>query len=285
MLAVVLAAVLAASTPPDSAAPAAAPDTSVRVTGTSLRFGLALDDVDRRGGFHAIQSPVAGAVARAGRMRFFGIDTDALLVFERGFLSSASFASDAITPAGSDYIEDQLSSMGFQRRCGTIGTFRSCDWSGRTDVHLQIGGGTLHAEVRPARRAPATPASHGTPAASPAAIAAATITAPPAAHVDSSATAAADTIAFVHPGSSPAVLDSCSGERPAAAREAGVYGRVAVQALVDTSGTVTAVHITHSVPMLDEAALECARRWRFAPFRVGGRALPYHVAMTIRFAG
>jgi TonB family protein len=280
VLAVVLAAVLAASTPPDSGAAPAAADTSVRVTGTSLRFGLALDDVDRRGAFHAAQSPEPGTVARAGRMRFFGVDSDALLVFERGRLATARFSSDAVSPAGSDYIEDQLTRMGFQRRCSLTGDVHSCDWSGRTDVHLQIGAGTLRAEVRPALDEPTPATSHRAPPPHVVPIAA-----PVAAQVDSGATAPPDTIAFVHPGTAPAVLDSCSAERPAAAREAGIYGRVAVQALVDTSGTVIAAHVTRSVPMLDEAALECARRWRFAPFRVGGRALPYHVAMTIRFAG
>jgi len=280
VLAVVLAAVLAASTPPDSGAAPVAPDTSVRVTGTSLRFGLALDDVDRRAPVHAVQSPAPGTVARAGRMRFFGVDTDALLVFDRGLLATASFSSDALSPAAGDYIEDQLTRMGYQRHCPMTANARTCDWSGRTDVHLQVGSGTLRAEVRPAKHAPVSATSHRAPPSH-----VVPIVAPVAAHVDSSAAAPSDTIAFVHPGSAPAVLDSCSAQRPAAAREAGIYGRVAVQALVDTSGTVTAVHVTRSVPMLDEAALECARRWRFAPFRVGGRALPYHVAMTIRFAG
>src|SRR5438477_10363712 len=106
---------VAASTPPDSGTAPTAPDTSVRVTGSSLRFGLALEDVDRRGAFHAVQSPVPGAVARAGPLRFFGVDCQALLVFERGRLAIANFSSDAISAAASDYIEDQLTRMGFQR--------------------------------------------------------------------------------------------------------------------------------------------------------------------------
>jgi TonB family protein len=280
VLAVVLAGVLAASTPPDSAATAAAADTSIRVTGTALRFGLALEDVDRRAPVHAVQSPVPGAVARAGRLRFFGVETDAMLVFDRGRLSSATFSGGDLSPASSAYIEDQLAGMGFRRRCTTwsAGT-HICDWSGRTELHVEVSGSTLRAEVRPGKPAPASVAPHPSAPAAPAAAA------PIAAHADAGGTPAPDTLAFVHPGSAPAVLDSCSAQRPAAARDAGIYGRVAVQALVDTSGAVTAVHVTRSVPMLDEAAVECARRWRFAPFRVGGRALPYHVAMTIRFAG
>ncbi|HEY6865936.1 MAG TPA: energy transducer TonB, partial [Candidatus Eisenbacteria bacterium] len=81
----------------------------------------------------------------------------------------------------------------------------------------------------------------------------------------------------------PVVLDSCRATRPPLAQENGVFGRVMIDALVDLEGRVVATRVTHGVPMLDSAAVDCARHYRFAPYLVGGRPSPFWVAIPVRF--
>jgi TonB family protein len=78
-------------------------------------------------------------------------------------------------------------------------------------------------------------------------------------------------------------LDSCRVERPAMARENGVFGRVLVDALVDTAGRVVATRIARGSPMLDSTARECARHYRYAPYVQRGRPSPFWITIVVRF--
>ncbi len=68
---------------------------------------------------------------------------------------------------------------------------------------------------------------------------------------------------------------------PEAARRAGIQGRARVAMTIDPNGTVVAVDLLASsgYAVLDRAALDSARRWRFAPPGTFRRA-----AQTFRFA-
>ncbi len=52
---------------------------------------------------------------------------------------------------------------------------------------------------------------------------------------------------------------------------------------MDSTGRVVAARVARGVPMLDTAALDCARQYRFAPYVWRGRAHPFRVALPIRF--
>src|SRR5262245_6698535 len=52
---------------------------------------------------------------------------------------------------------------------------------------------------------------------------------------------------------------------PEVARLARVEGTVVLEAVLDTSGTVTQLRVLRSVPLLDQAALTAVRQWRYTP--------------------
>ena len=70
---------------------------------------------------------------------------------------------------------------------------------------------------------------------------------------------------------------------PAEARAAGVEGIVIVEILVGTDGEVVDARPLRSVPILDEAALDSVRQWRFAPTIVDGTPRSALLTVTVSF--
>ena len=54
-------------------------------------------------------------------------------------------------------------------------------------------------------------------------------------------------------------------EYPPDAKAAGLQGDVQLETIVDTYGKVAAVRVVHSIPGLDDAAVQAAKRWEFTP--------------------
>ncbi len=72
-------------------------------------------------------------------------------------------------------------------------------------------------------------------------------------------------------------------EYPKPAREAGVQGTVVVAALVCRDGQVLDTRILKSVPMLDQAASDAVRQWRFRPALRDGMPVATWIEVPIRF--
>jgi protein TonB len=70
---------------------------------------------------------------------------------------------------------------------------------------------------------------------------------------------------------------------PEVARQARVEGTVILEAVIDTSGRVTQLRVLRSVPLLDQAALEAVRQWRYTPSSYGGRPVSVLMTITVRF--
>jgi TonB family protein len=70
---------------------------------------------------------------------------------------------------------------------------------------------------------------------------------------------------------------------PEAARVAGIQGRVWVLALVDTDGRVIRAQLKSGIPVLNAAALECARDWSFKPVAWQGAPCRYWVLVPVTF--
>ena len=70
---------------------------------------------------------------------------------------------------------------------------------------------------------------------------------------------------------------------PQAARDADVRGMVIIQADVTTDGTVRDARVLRGVPMLDAAAVEAVRQWRFEPAGSDGRPDPVTVTVMVQF--
>jgi protein TonB len=70
---------------------------------------------------------------------------------------------------------------------------------------------------------------------------------------------------------------------PEVARLARVEGTVILEAVLDTTGRVTQLRVIKSVPMLDQAALDAVRQWRYTPSLYGGHPVSVLMTITVRF--
>lgn len=70
---------------------------------------------------------------------------------------------------------------------------------------------------------------------------------------------------------------------PQEARDAGVSGMVILEAVIDTQGNVRSALVLRSIPLLDQAALDAVRQWRFAPTLLEGIAVPVLMTVTVNF--
>lgn len=82
----------------------------------------------------------------------------------------------------------------------------------------------------------------------------------------------------------PAKIHHVAPEYPPIAKAAGVQGVVVLDVVVDTAGAVRDGRILRSIPLLDQAALDAVKQWRFQPTLVNGQAMPISLTVTIDFA-
>jgi TonB family protein len=70
---------------------------------------------------------------------------------------------------------------------------------------------------------------------------------------------------------------------PPIARDAHVQGVVIIEALIGTDGSVETARVLRSIPLLDEAALDAVRQWRFAPTTIDGVPQSTIMTLTVNF--
>jgi TonB family protein len=70
---------------------------------------------------------------------------------------------------------------------------------------------------------------------------------------------------------------------PEEAARAGVRGTVVLEVTIDVDGTVKDARVLRSVPMLDAAALEAVRQWRYEPTNIGGKPVPIITTVSVAF--
>jgi len=71
---------------------------------------------------------------------------------------------------------------------------------------------------------------------------------------------------------------------PPLAQAARVDGTVILEATIDAQGVVQDVRVLRSVPLLDAAAIEAVRQWRYRPTRLNGQAVPVIMTVTVTFS-
>ncbi len=79
----------------------------------------------------------------------------------------------------------------------------------------------------------------------------------------------------------PVVVKRVEPVYPELARKAGIEGRVIVKVLINTKGDVEKVEVIKSHPLLDQAAIEAAKQFKFKPGKQRDRYVK--VWMTIPF--
>jgi TonB family protein len=69
-----------------------------------------------------------------------------------------------------------------------------------------------------------------------------------------------------------------------AAVKAGVRGVVIVEITVDETGRVSRASILRSIPLLDQAAIDCVMNWEYLPTLIDGVPQPTTLTATVSFA-
>ena len=70
---------------------------------------------------------------------------------------------------------------------------------------------------------------------------------------------------------------------PTLAKANHVTGDVTLDALIDANGRVTQVKVFAGPNLLREAAVNAMRLWKYEPARLGGRPVPSHLSVTVKF--
>jgi TonB family protein len=81
----------------------------------------------------------------------------------------------------------------------------------------------------------------------------------------------------------PRPLVQVDPEVPAAARQAGIQGVVILEVAIDAEGRVTDAKVLRSIPMLDQAALDAVRQWRYEPTLLNGKPVPVVITVAMPF--
>ncbi|HEX7614542.1 MAG TPA: energy transducer TonB [Thermoanaerobaculia bacterium] len=93
-------------------------------------------------------------------------------------------------------------------------------------------------------------------------------------------------ISATAPGVTPPVaLESAAISYPELARRARVEGVVLLEAIIGADGSVRDVRVLQGAhPLLDPAALEAVRRWRYRPARIGVRPVAVFLKVVVTFS-
>jgi protein TonB len=71
---------------------------------------------------------------------------------------------------------------------------------------------------------------------------------------------------------------------PPIAQSARIEGTVVLEATINAQGLVESVTVLRSIPLLDRAAVEAVRQWRYTPTRLNGQAIPVIMTVTVTFS-
>jgi protein TonB len=71
---------------------------------------------------------------------------------------------------------------------------------------------------------------------------------------------------------------------PEIAKSARVSGAVVIEATIGQDGKVVDTKVVHSVPLLDEAAVDAVRQWEYTPALLNGAPVPVLMTVTVNFA-
>ncbi len=70
---------------------------------------------------------------------------------------------------------------------------------------------------------------------------------------------------------------------PVVAQQSRVQGFVILEAVISEDGAVQSLRVLRSQPLLDAAAVEAVRQWRFTPTLLNGQPVPVVMTVTVNF--
>jgi TonB family protein len=81
----------------------------------------------------------------------------------------------------------------------------------------------------------------------------------------------------------PQRIQDAPGILPDVARQAGITGVVILEITIGTDGAVKDARVVRSIPLLDQAALDAARQWKFEVTQLNGVPVPVIMTATVNF--
>ena len=81
----------------------------------------------------------------------------------------------------------------------------------------------------------------------------------------------------------PARIASVTPSYPMLAQNARVEGDVTLEAIIGVDGTIQNLRIVHGVQLLNDAALDAVRHWRYTPTLLNGVPVPVVMTVTVSF--
>ncbi len=79
------------------------------------------------------------------------------------------------------------------------------------------------------------------------------------------------------------LISSVAPAYPALAKTQRVSGNVLVDALIDANGRVTSMKVVSGPTLLQQAAMDALKQWKYQPASLDGKPVSMHLAVTIQF--
>ncbi len=79
------------------------------------------------------------------------------------------------------------------------------------------------------------------------------------------------------------LISSVPPAYPALARSIGLQGEVTIDALIDSTGKVAAMKPLSGPVLLQQAAMDALRQWKYEPARLDGQPVSMHLSVTVKF--
>jgi len=70
---------------------------------------------------------------------------------------------------------------------------------------------------------------------------------------------------------------------PAIAKAARIQGTVVLQATISKNGTIENLHVVSGPPMLQQAAMDAVRSWRYKPYLLNGDPVEVETQVNVVF--
>jgi protein TonB len=81
----------------------------------------------------------------------------------------------------------------------------------------------------------------------------------------------------------PQKIHDVAPRYPVIAQQSRVAGLVILEAVISEDGAVQSVRVLRSQPLLDSAAVEAVRQWRFTSTLLNGQPVPVVMTVTVNF--
>jgi TonB family protein len=81
----------------------------------------------------------------------------------------------------------------------------------------------------------------------------------------------------------PQLVSRSAPSYPAMAKQAGIEGQVTIDAVIDTTGKLTSMKVVSGALLLQQAALDSLRNWKYEPGYLDEKPVPVKTSISVKF--